>query len=243
MISAPGTRAFASSILLRATSSATSAGSVPPRVSSNARFGEFSSRFSDKTRNASPDAASSRRRLPVSHARTSSFLIEPSIRFAPLSIMAAHSHARGGRHSRSLALPVVVLMLMKEPGDLLLQQRNLAWFDAANGMLEELPLNMGGQIVPLQEHRCPKALQDMRLLLGQRCTSIAISSCRPKGTSLSLPPGKGTGARTACTTAFSSFGCHVFGHSCAVRDRHPGAGGYDHRRKTDRLWRTLVSTY
>jgi hypothetical protein len=32
---------------------------------------------------------------------------------------------------------------MKEPGDLLLQQRDLTWFDAGNGMLEELPLNMG----------------------------------------------------------------------------------------------------
>jgi len=86
-------------------------------------------------------------------------------------------------------------MLMKESGNLLLQHYNLTWFDTGNGMPEELFLNMGRQIVPLQEHRCPKALQDMRLLLGQRYTSIAIWSCRPKGTALGLPPGKGTGAR------------------------------------------------
>jgi hypothetical protein len=54
---------------------------------------------------------------------------------------------------------------MKEAGNLLLQHGNLTWFDAGNGMLEELPLNMGRQIVPLQEHRCPKALQDMGLFL------------------------------------------------------------------------------
>jgi hypothetical protein len=54
---------------------------------------------------------------------------------------------------------------MKEAGDLLLQQRNLTRFDAGNGMLKQLPLNMGRIIVPLQEHRCPKALQELRLLL------------------------------------------------------------------------------
>jgi len=31
---------------------------------------------------------------------------------------------------------------MKEPGDLLLQRRNLTWFDIDNGMFEELALNM-----------------------------------------------------------------------------------------------------
>jgi hypothetical protein len=46
---------------------------------------------------ASPDAASSLARLPISDARTRSFLIGPSIRLAPLSIMAAHFHVRGGR--------------------------------------------------------------------------------------------------------------------------------------------------
>jgi hypothetical protein len=39
---------------------------------------------------------------------------------------------------------------MKEPGDLVLQHRNLTWFDVANGMFEELALNMGRQIVPPQ---------------------------------------------------------------------------------------------
>jgi hypothetical protein len=38
--------------------------------------------------------------------------------------------------------------------------------DRGNGMFEEVPLNMGQQIVPLQEHRRPEAQQDMRLLLG-----------------------------------------------------------------------------
>jgi hypothetical protein len=45
--------------------------------------------------------------------------------FPPLSIMAAHSRARGGLHRRSLTLPVVVLMLVKEAGNLLLQHCNL----------------------------------------------------------------------------------------------------------------------
>ena len=56
-------------------------------------------------------------------------------------------------------------MLMKEPGDLLLQHCNLTRLDPGNGMLEQLPLNMGRQIVPLQEHRCAEALQDVCLLL------------------------------------------------------------------------------
>jgi hypothetical protein len=54
---------------------------------------------------------------------------------------------------------------MKEPGDLLLQHCNLTRFDARDGMLEELPLNMDWQIVPLQAYRCIEALQDVGLLL------------------------------------------------------------------------------
>jgi hypothetical protein len=51
-------------------------------------------------------------------------------------------------------------MLMKEPGDLILQHRNLTWFDVDNGMFEEFALNMGRQIVPPQEHRRPEALKE-----------------------------------------------------------------------------------
>jgi ABC-type uncharacterized transport system YnjBCD ATPase subunit len=42
---------------------------------------------------------------------------------------------------------------MKEPGDLLLQQRDLTWFDAGN----RAPPEHGSQNVPLQEHRFPHA--------------------------------------------------------------------------------------
>jgi hypothetical protein len=67
-------------------------------------------------------------------------------------------------------------MLMKEPGDLILQHRNLTWFDVDNGMFEEFALNMGRQIVPPQEHRRPEALKDMGFLPGQRYTSVVPSS-------------------------------------------------------------------
>jgi hypothetical protein len=65
---------------------------------------------------------------------------------------------------------------MKEPGDLILQYRNLRWFDVDKGMIEEVALNMGRQIVPPQEHRRPEILKYMRFSLGQRYTSIAASS-------------------------------------------------------------------
>ena len=48
---------------------------------------------------------------------------------------------------------------MKEPGDLLLQHRNLTRFDVDEGMFEELALNMGRQFVPPQEHRRPEVLK------------------------------------------------------------------------------------
>ena len=96
---------------------------------------------------------------------------------------------------------------MKEPGDLLLQHRNLTWFDVDKGMFEELALNMGRQIVPPQEHRCPEVLKDMRFLLGQRYA--ASSLLRPKGAALSLPPGKGGGVRAACTPTLSFSGYNV----------------------------------
>jgi hypothetical protein len=99
---------------------------------------------------------------------------------------------------------------MKEPGDLLFLHRNLTGFDVDKGMFEELALNVGRQIVPPQEHRRAEVLKDARFLLEERYPLLAASSLyRPKGAALSLPPGKGAGARIGCTAALSLSGCHV----------------------------------
>ena len=54
---------------------------------------------------------------------------------------------------------------MKKARDLLLQLRSLANLTYRSGMFEKLPLDGCRQIIPLQEYRRPKALQDTPLFL------------------------------------------------------------------------------
>jgi hypothetical protein len=56
-------------------------------------------------------------------------------------------------------------MLVKKASYLLLQHRRLARLAHGNGVFEELPLDGCRQIIPLQEYRRPKALQDTLLIL------------------------------------------------------------------------------
>jgi len=110
----------------------------------------------------------------------------------------------------SVSFFVVVLVHMKEARDLLLQHRNLTWFDVDKAMLKKLALNMGRQIVPPQEHRRPEVLKDTRLLLGQRHPRIAtVSLYRSKGAAFGFPPGEGARFRAACSPALLFLGCHV----------------------------------
>jgi hypothetical protein len=56
-------------------------------------------------------------------------------------------------------------MFVKKASDLLLQLRRLARLAHGNGVFEKLPLDGSRQIIPLQEHGRPKALQDTLLSL------------------------------------------------------------------------------
>jgi hypothetical protein len=56
-------------------------------------------------------------------------------------------------------------MFVKKASDLLLQLRRLARLARGHGVLEKLPLDGSRKIVPLQEYRRPKALQDALLSL------------------------------------------------------------------------------
>jgi hypothetical protein len=87
--------------------------------------------------------------------------------------------AADGRHRRSTAALAVVLVLMKEPGDLFLQHHNLTRFDVGEGMFEELALNLGRQFVPPQEHRRPEIL---------KCVSCSDKEPLPLCTEPRAPP-------------------------------------------------------
>jgi len=65
----------------------------------------------------------------------------------------------------SLRFPLVIFMLVKKASDLLLQLRRVARLAHGNGVLEKLPLDGSRLIIPLQEYRRPKALQDSLLSL------------------------------------------------------------------------------
>jgi len=65
----------------------------------------------------------------------------------------------------SLRFPLVIFMFVKKASDLLLQLRRLARLAHGNGVFEKLPLDGSRQIIPLQEHGRPKALQDTLLSL------------------------------------------------------------------------------
>jgi hypothetical protein len=56
-------------------------------------------------------------------------------------------------------------MFVKKASDSLLQLRRLARLAYGHGVLEKLLLDGCRQIIPLQEYRRPKALQDTLLIL------------------------------------------------------------------------------
>jgi len=69
------------------------------------------------------------------------------------------------RRRRSLRVPPVIFMFVKKASDLLLQLRRLACVTQKDGVFEKLPLDGSRQIIPLQERRRSKALQDTLLSL------------------------------------------------------------------------------
>jgi hypothetical protein len=56
-------------------------------------------------------------------------------------------------------------MFVKKASNLLLQHRRLARLAHGHGVFEKLSLDGSRKIVPLQEYRRPKALQDTPLIL------------------------------------------------------------------------------
>src|SRR4249920_2508940 len=89
--------------------------------------------------------------------------------------------------------PDIVLVVVKEAGNLLLQLRRVTRLAHGSCVVEKLPLDASGQVVPLHDHGRPEALQDMLLILCKRCPLVAIvSRCWPRRTSLAFPAGNGS---------------------------------------------------
>jgi hypothetical protein len=94
----------------------------------------------------------------------------------------------------SLRFPLVIFMLVKKASDLVFQLCGPARLTYGNGAFEKLPLGRRRQIIPLQKHRRPQALQDTLLSLRERQgLGAARFGCRPRSTSFALPSGKGAG--------------------------------------------------
>ena len=92
MTSAPGNRALTSWAFARASSSATSPGSISPLSLQSASWIAASSTSGSTIRNAIPAAVSSFRRLSVSDASTTSRWLKPSMRLAAFSTIIESSH-------------------------------------------------------------------------------------------------------------------------------------------------------
>jgi len=63
---------------------------------------------------------------------------------------------------------LVILVLVKEAGDLLLQLRHMTRLSHRSRVLEKAALDVSRKIVPLQDHRRAEASQDVFFFLGQR---------------------------------------------------------------------------
>jgi hypothetical protein len=87
----------------------------------------------------------------------------------------------------SRRVPGVVLVIVKEAGNLLLQLRRVTLLAKGSGVVEKLPLDASRQLVPLQDHGCAEAPQYALLILSEKCLRRWV---RRQRTSFAFPAGK-----------------------------------------------------
>ncbi len=111
---------------------------------------------------------------------------------------------------KSLRTSDVILVPMKELRNPTLELRDFGSCAAAEGILEQLLLNLCWQAIPLREYGRAQALEDVPLLLTERRPIPGPLACwRPKCASFGLPPLQGHRVRSLTTAA--SVGSH--GHT------------------------------
>src|SRR5688572_1198114 len=117
-------------------------------------------------------------------------------------------------------------MVMKKPGDLSSELAGGPGLAHRNGMLEELPLDLSREVVPLHDHRSPEALQnplfhlpEARLLVGTHLDSSAFI----------VPPGEGSG-QLITRFLLLAFLCRHESSDCPSRRGKQGTCGRLPRR-------------
>jgi hypothetical protein len=86
---------------------------------------------------------------------------------------------------------LVILVLVKEAGDLLLQLRHMTRLSHRSRVLEKAALDVSRKIVPLQDHRRAEASQDVFFFLGQRSLCLLRGvPVRRRSSSLVVPARK-----------------------------------------------------
>jgi hypothetical protein len=107
-------------------------------------------------------------------------------------------------------VPGVVLVIVKEAGNLLLQLYGVTRLANGTGVVEKLPLDGSRQVVPLHDHGRPEALQDMLLIPCERCSLVAIAlRVWERRASLDLPAGEGSSQLLAGIPALCFYVGHV----------------------------------
>ena len=97
-------------------------------------------------------------------------------------------------------VPGVVLVIVKETGNLLLQLYGVTRLANGTGVVE----------VPLHDHGRPEALQDMLLIPCERCSLVAIAlRVWERRASLDLPAGEGSSQLLAGIPALCFYVGHV----------------------------------
>ena len=99
------------------------------------------------------------------------------------------------------------IMLVQETGDQVLEVGRLTQPSHGNGVIKELVLDIGGQIIPLHDDGGTQAPQNMLLFLAERDQGIAIFLRGTLGgAALVVPAGEGLGSAWAFACAVRHVG-------------------------------------
>jgi hypothetical protein len=100
---------------------------------------------------------------------------------------------------------LIFIVLVQEAGDPL-ELGGLPRLAHGNGVIKDLVLDVGRQIIPLPDDRSAQAAQNVLLFLAKRDQGIAAFLRRPLGgTALVVPAGEGLG----CARAFADTVGHL----------------------------------
>ncbi len=103
---------------------------------------------------------------------------------------------------------LVILVLVKEAGDLLLQLRHMTRLSHRSRVLEKAALDVSRKIVPLQDHRRAEASQDVFLLLGERSLCLLRGvQVRKRSSALVVPARKLVARDGLASRTLAGHGC------------------------------------